>query len=371
MLISFLGVGLTGWCQAGGNVVAWGYYYDTTIPETYRPMYVPAGLSNVVAVAGAYNYALALKSDGKIVAWGYGGNGQTNVPPSVSNVVAVAAGAAELALRDDGRVISWTSPAPTNLTDVVAVSVGFGIYAALRRDGTVVTGGGGLPGPPVPPPGLTNVVAIACGDVHVLALTEDGTVTAWSNYAGYTNVPMGLDHVIAISARGGRNLALKSDGTVMGWGFASASAPPGLSNVVSIACGAAHSLALKEDGTVVAWGAGTNVATDCCSIDRGQSIVPAGLTNVFTVAGGRSFSLAITNSLGPQAVAITNAVRNANQFGVSVPTQSGHVYRLEYKNSLADTLWTALPLVAGNGGMLALTDSYATTAQRFYRVRYW
>ena len=54
-------------------------------------------------------------------------------------------------------------------------------------------------------------------------------------------------------------------------------------------------------------------------------------------------------------------------------TESGRVYRLEYKNSLADPNWTALPLVAGNGRMLQLTDPTATTNMRarFYRVRRW
>jgi hypothetical protein len=44
---------------------------------------------------------------------------------------------------------------------------------------------------------------------------------------------------------------------------------------------------------------------------------------------------------------------------------------LEYKNSFSDAYWTALPLVAGNGGVRMLTDTSATTSQRFYRVRQW
>jgi len=47
------------------------------------------------------------------------------------------------------------------------------------------------------------------------------------------------------------------------------------------------------------------------------------------------------------------------------------VYALEFKNSLTDSSWTALPLIAGNGGLLRLTDSSASAGQRFYRVRQW
>jgi hypothetical protein len=62
----------------------------------------------------------------------------------------------------------------------------------------------------------------------------------------------------------------------------------------------------------------------------------------------------------------------AEGFTVSVPTQGGHVFRLEYKDSLADTDWTALPLVAGTGREQALIDPTASrSSHRFYRVRRW
>ena len=45
---------------------------------------------------------------------------------------------------------------------------------------------------------------------------------------------------------------------------------------------------------------------------------------------------------------------------------------LEYVPSLATGTWEALPLAAGNGAMLTLTDATGTNAaQRFYRVRQW
>jgi hypothetical protein len=64
-------------------------------------------------------------------------------------------------------------------------------------------------------------------------------------------------------------------------------------------------------------------------------------------------------------------IKGISTFQVSLPTQSGKVYALEYKNSMAETQWSALPLVAGSGAILMLTDSTATNSQRFYRVRRW
>jgi hypothetical protein len=80
---------------------------------------------------------LALTAAGRVVAWGYDGNGQTDVPTGLSNVVAVVAEDwRSLALTADGRVVLWGTEEPTNT-----------------------------------PSGLSDVVAIAAADYHDLALT--------------------------------------------------------------------------------------------------------------------------------------------------------------------------------------------------------
>ena len=69
---------------------------------------VPPGLSNVVAIAGGGYHSLALQSNGTVVAWGYNSYGQTTVPPGLSNVVAIAAGGwHSLALQSNGTVVAW------------------------------------------------------------------------------------------------------------------------------------------------------------------------------------------------------------------------------------------------------------------------
>ncbi len=200
--------------RSDGTVVALGYGaswggYDSSIPP-------PVGLNNVVAVAPGLTHALALKSDGTVAAWGYPGSARTIVPSGLSNVVAIAAGVyCSLALKSDGTVIAWGD----NLTNV--------------------------------PIGLSNVVAIAAGYYHAVALKSDGRVTAWgSNSYGQTNVPAGLSNVVSIAAGTVYNLALKSDGKVIAWGYSESGnvkVPAGLSNVVAISAGA-YSMALVGDG---------------------------------------------------------------------------------------------------------------------------
>lgn len=100
--------------------------------------------------------------------------------------------------------------------------------------------------------------------------------------------------------------------------------------------------------------------------------VPDGLANVVAVAGGADHSLALIGDGPPMVQAsLSRPTVSTNGFSVSLPTQSGRVYALEYKNSLADAAWAPLPLVAGTGRERTLTDPTATGAQLFYRVRRW
>lgn len=159
-----------------------------------------------------------------VIAWGNGSRGQTNVPPSATNVVAVAAGALQsLALRLDGTVVCWGSGAGTNI-----------------------------------PAGITNATAIASGMSHSLALLADNSVVAWGdNTYGQTNVPAAATNIVALAAGFYHTLTLRADGTVVAWGkntYGQCDVPTSLSNVVAITAGAEHSMALGNDDSVEIWG---------------------------------------------------------------------------------------------------------------------
>ena len=130
--------------------------------------------------------------------------------------------------------------------------------------------------------------------------------------------------------------------------------------MVAVAGGGAHSLALAADGTVTAWGADLN----------GQCDIPPGLIPAAGIAAGEYHAVALlAGSLPvPQLIAPT---RSGNRFSMMVQTLSPKNYALEYKDSLAAANWTAVSTNAGNGALRILTDSTATGAQRFYRMRQW
>src|SRR5208282_3682692 len=138
-------------------------------------------LSNVVAISAGVYDAMALLSDGTVVAWGYGdygelGNGEgteSDVPVAVkgvggsgtlSNVVAISAGGYDgLALLSDGSVDAW----------------GYGDYGELgngeykQSDAPVQVKGVGGSGT------LSGVSAISAGGYFNLALLSGGSVDAW------------------------------------------------------------------------------------------------------------------------------------------------------------------------------------------------
>jgi alpha-tubulin suppressor-like RCC1 family protein len=308
---------------SNGTVYAWGY-------NNHGQATVPAGLSNVVAVAAGSYHSVALKSDGAVVSWGDNSAGQTNFPAPVNDVIAVSAGATyNLALKRDGTIFDWNENRllPPGLSNITAIAAGVGNGLALRKDGTVKAWGDNyhqqVSGLPL---GLNGVAAIAMSRYHGFAVKSNGTVTVWGSASGANPgagiLPPNLTNVLAISTSpwilasvgGGSDpgdfaLALKSDGTVIGWGdnnsyplytVGPTNVPGDLSNVVAIAAGGGHGLALKNDSTVIGWGYNhygeaigvPNLVSPYAS--TGQVMIAGQvLSNVVAIAAGFIHSLAL------------------------------------------------------------------------------
>lgn len=336
-------------------IVGWGADYKGQIN-------IPGGLSNMVAVAGAYDHSLALRNNGTALAWGDNTPyNQTNIPPAINNnILAIAGGQYyNVALRNGGTVAAWggnlgETNVPGGLSNVVMISGGTYDSFALQSSGIITAWGENFFGVTNPPVGLSNVVEVAGGSYHAVAIKNDGTLVAWGdNSQGQTAIPANATNVVQIACGNLHSLALRSDGTVVAWGYdvdGQTNVPPGLSNVVAVAAGGFHSLALKSDGTLVGWGDNS----------FGEISVPVRLTNIVAISAGYFHSLALTplslaSISAPVILSATNCVPETNTI---LPGQT-LFYRISVPGN-ADFSTNAFTTLGGNLNMFFSTNTPPT-----------
>jgi hypothetical protein len=251
---------------------------------------VPDDATNIVAVASGSGaqHALVLRSDGSVLDWG--GNksyGLTNIPATARDVVAVAAGANYcLALRADGRVVAWgyhVTSVPAAATDIVEIATGWYGNAALRADGTVLVWGSIS----TPTAAFTNVVDVACpfssqlgGNCAILAARNDGALAVTPG-----SVPAAATNVVAVAAGGYDAMALVGSGPPV---F------PGLPVNRTVADGSTAYLRMCAVGALplfYQWNCnGTNIP--------GATSTILALTNVQPGQAGNYYTLTVSNAFG-------------------------------------------------------------------------
>ncbi|WP_292593947.1 hypothetical protein [Mesotoga sp. UBA5847] len=191
-----------------------------------------------------------------------------------------AGGSHTVALKDDGRVLSWGSNNYGQLGDGTNITSYFPMFVKSPNGEAL----------------LESIVAVAAGNLHTLALAADGTVWAWgsNNYGqlgdgtkNHSNLPVQvkglgseqyLTGVVAIAAAGSHSVAVRTDGSVVAWGensdgclgdgttqsrhkpvIVKGDGPEGyLGGIISVDTGQNFTIALARDGTVWAWGGNKN-----------------------------------------------------------------------------------------------------------------
>jgi hypothetical protein len=251
--------------------------HTLTPSMTLTPSQTPSPLPiTIVDMAVGQSFVLGVMASGRLVTWGINQQGQTRIPGYLNtlHVKQVEAGMNwALVLRSDGIVNAWGANEFKQLNiplearkGVTAISAFYGHALALKSDGTVVAWGRNHAGQATVPGYVKNVTAISAGHEHSLAITRQKKVIGWGhpNLVHPTYIAK-LTNIKAVSAGFDHSLALREDGTVACWRSSKRGAPDlgqckgvnNLKNIVEISAGRQFSVARAADGTVFGWG--TNV----------------------------------------------------------------------------------------------------------------
>lgn len=161
-----------------GVIEAWGDNY-------YGVLNVPAPNTGYVDVSSGGGHSVALRDDGTIEAWGYNWNGQCDIPDPDATYLAVSAGSQRSgAVLADGSVSVWgldpAGPPPTG-TGYVDVAVGTHFTMALHEEGHITVWSAWAPALAIPEPNA-DFTAIDASNKTLVAQREDGTMVAWGEY---------------------------------------------------------------------------------------------------------------------------------------------------------------------------------------------
>jgi alpha-tubulin suppressor-like RCC1 family protein len=247
--------------KADGTVVEWNYNYYGSQPA------VPAGLTNIVAIAAGLPQRLALKADGTVTAWGcdnssdysYSTTGLCDVPEGLSGVVAIAANQwGSYAIQADGAVKAWGQYgyAPASLADVISIAGEISGGAALQADGTVTTW------PKKATMQHAAAISFKANQLKVFVLKSDGRIMKLdagedsSYYYQEISLPLRMRTVRASAISSGQDssIALQPNGSVVVW--RESSYYKRLNNIIAVAAGSYYGdnfMTLAEDGSVYAW----------------------------------------------------------------------------------------------------------------------
>jgi alpha-tubulin suppressor-like RCC1 family protein len=405
---------------SNGTVMAWGSNREGqlgngTTTSSKTPIAISA-LSGVVAVAAGKTSSMALLSDGTVMTWGSNEEGQLGnaskalkstspvLVKGLSGVTAISAGGQfDLARLSNGTVMAW----------------GAGL------EGQLGNGKKAKSGVPVAVKGLTGVTAVAAGREHALALLSDGTAMSWgSNISRQLGmapkikvvkeegeefleeeeepensaVPIpvqALSGATAVAAGGEHSLALLGDGEVLAWGgnivdqlgngsSGGSSGKPtavvGLGGVTSIAAGEHHSLALLSGGSIVAWGYNPDGQLgDNSNQDSPVPVAVTGLGGVTGIAGGGAHSLSfgaalatvasVAPSSGPQPGGTTVTITGAN-FSEATAVSFGATPAASFTVNSASSITAVSPAGTGVVDVTVTTPATTSTANAGDRFTY-
>jgi len=300
--------------KADGNLYSWGENIkgqlgDSTTINRNAPVLVSGGGTSWKQVAVGDQFAVAIRSDGTLWAWGYNQDGQLGDGTQINRTAPVqvgkdkdwnlvAAGKAHaLAIKTSGLLYAWGRNDRGQLGDGTTINrtaplkIGTAVWLAISagethtmgiQTGNDLYGWGGntygqvgnllkvdVPAPVKIGTATLKVTSVSVGAFHSTAITTSGTLYAWGqNTYGQLGNNGSVDLTSPVQI-----------GTDNNWS--------------QIAAGAQHTIGVRNDGTLWSWGANTEgqLGTGGTDVTTPQQV---GIANNWKfVAAGRAHSFAL------------------------------------------------------------------------------
>ena len=199
----------------------------------------PEDIYNFTDVSAGYDHSCGLRSNGTVLCWGDGRNGETEPPEGTFTEVSAGDGYTR-GIKTDGSVACW---------GIWGITYGMPILdtnTAQRPD---------------TPTGTFK--SISTGNAHACGIKADDTIECWgenrvsagdfAHHAGQAEPPPGT--FLSVSAGGSTNCGVTSGKQVVCWGAGYEGAEsPVEGQFLSVSAGGWHSFGVRIDNTVVCWG---------------------------------------------------------------------------------------------------------------------
>jgi hypothetical protein len=174
--------------RADGSMIGWGSgCYEEPSP-------LPSAITGLArGPAGAFQ--VVVDDTGRVDAWGYNGYGQCNVPSDARSGVKAVSKAQDwaMALKTDGTILAWgqnyrnQTSVPLAAMPAKQVAAGWQHGLSLKVDGTLAGWGDNSSGQMAIPSGTFDAIDALVNTS--LGLRADGTVTVWGEYANQLQAP--------------------------------------------------------------------------------------------------------------------------------------------------------------------------------------
>jgi len=212
-----------------GSVIAIARVVKNTTPPFAPPAVsrIPADLKGVVAITGGRDHVFALLQDGRVRGWGTWQGVDVGVADSATDIVRLdSTDSTALALRADGRVIAWgpttvanpTVWEPSNNKAAADICAGLDVTGyVLCTDGTLLPITGKETTPPATLAAVMRLFHVPNGGC--CAIQRDGIPVFWgTDIPPVTPLPSDLRDLAYLSFSPRYAVAMKKDGTLEGWG---------------------------------------------------------------------------------------------------------------------------------------------------------